>query len=111
MGQATLDVSDEDRNILKYRIQKNEGWFVPTLHNKYTKEIAEEITFLKEICSAWLLENFHLDEKINSIEILKQEEIDRDLGLIGIKFKFSNGEGFEGESVAFVDAEEVKEIL
>jgi hypothetical protein len=63
------------------------------------------------LCASWLCENFHIDGKIRNLEILKQEKIDKSLGLIDIRFGFSNGEGFEGESVAFVDSKEIKRIL
>ena len=111
MGHVSLETSDVDMNVLRHKMLKRAGWFVPKFHSKHAKEMAEEEKALKEICSSWLHENFHMNGKINNIEILEQEEIDRGLGLIGIRFWFSNGEGFEGESVAFVDAEEVMEIL
>jgi hypothetical protein len=111
MGYASLETIDVDMNVLRHKMLKRAGWYIPIPHDKYATEITENINLLKGLCASWLYENFHFDGKINSVEILEQEEIDRSLCIIGIRFGFSKGEDFEGESVAFIDEEEIKGIL
>lgn len=110
MVYASLETSDTDMNVLRHKMLKRAGWYVPQIHDKYSTDLTKDADHMKGLCASWLYENFRIDGKIKSLEILKQEEIDRDLGLIGIKFGFSNGERFEGESMAFVDEKEIKGI-
>jgi hypothetical protein len=107
MAYTSLETNDMDMHVLIHKMSKRAGWYVPKIHDKYTTKDADH---LKGLCTNWLYENFQIDGKIKRLEILNQEEIDRGLGLIGIRFDFSNGEGFEGESVAFFDGKEIKGI-
>ncbi len=96
---------------LKGAYVKREGWFVPTLVIKYAQTGTTRDMLLKELCSRWLLENFNIATEIEDPEVLEREEIDTTLGLIGIRFSFSSGDGLVGESVAYVDVEAVEDIF
>jgi len=101
-------VKESDWGKLKGEYVKREGWFVPTLHITYAQPESTTESLLKDLCSRWLLKNFDLDVKIEDLEVLDAEEIDKTLGLVGIKFSFSNGTELMGDSVAFLPVEEIE---
>lgn len=106
-----LQMSETKWQDLREDILKQEGWFVPTLHIKFAQPEDARNKFLKGRCSKWLAENFGINAEIGRIEVLEQEDIDKNLGIVGIKFTFSNKDGVEGDSVAFVDAAEVRDVV
>ncbi len=103
-------LEEKEWEELKGLCMERRGRFLPKHLIKYAQKETNKTDRLNEICSRWLLENFHINAEIEELEVLEQEEIDRNLGLIGIKFSFSNDEGVEGDSVAFIDTEEVRTI-
>jgi hypothetical protein len=78
------------------------------LRIKYKQAEGDRTNFYKDLCSKWLLENFGIDAEINEMEILEPKEIDKTLGLTGIKFSFSDGKGLIGDTVAFIDTHGTK---
>ncbi len=111
MGQISTITEESGASILKYKIGREEGWYIPTLHNKYLKDTLAATEEIKNICAKWLEKNFGISAKIDRIEILNQEAIDKKIGLIGIKFNFSNTSNAEGQSVAFIEEKELKNTL
>ncbi len=101
-------VKESEWGKLKGEYVKREGWFVPTLHIKYAQPESTKESLLKDLCSRWLLKKFDLEVEIEDLEVLDPEEIDKTLGLIGIKFSFSTGTELMGDSVAFLPAEEIE---
>lgn len=95
---------------LREQYVEKDGWFVPTLRIKFSQENSRD-RHLKGLCSRWLAENFHINAEIREVEVLEREEIDEKLGLVCVKFAFSNKNEVEGDSVAFIDASEVKGLV
>jgi hypothetical protein len=58
-------------------------------------------------CIQWLKDKFEIDAEIVSMKPQNQEEVDSNLGLLGIKFDFKTKEGQIGDSVAFFKLEEI----
>jgi hypothetical protein len=61
---------------------------------------------IEDMCRAWLEDNFKISPKIEGYKILPRKEIDKALGLVGIKFDFTS-QNLRGESTAFLDFYEV----
>ncbi len=111
MGQISTISEESGASISKYRIGREKGWYIPALHNKYLRDTRTATEEIKNICAKWLEKNFGISAKIDKIEILNQEAIDIKIGLIGIKFNFSNSSNAEGQSVAFIEETELKNTL
>ncbi len=86
---------------LKESSLKQDGWFIPSLSVKYKVE-DEKVERLKRLCASWVKDNFGYEVAVEGLEVLEQENIDRALGLVGIRFEFSDGNVI-GDSVAYLE--------
>jgi|GEM_PF-4009705 len=111
MGQISTAKEASNASILKYKTGTEKGWYIPTIHNKHTEETTTATEEIKNICAKWLDKNFGIKAKIDRFEILRREPIDREIGLIGIRFNFSNNSTAEGQSIAFIEEKELKNTI
>jgi hypothetical protein len=66
---------------------------------------------IETMCAKWLERNFGINPEIGNISVLPQAEIDKVLGLVGVEFDFTYGNGHEGNSTAFLDYIDVSQAL
>lgn len=64
---------------------------------------------LEVMCASWLIEKFGREAAITELKVEEQEEIDRLLNLVVVKFSFIDEEGNEGEGAAFFNADAVRQ--
>jgi hypothetical protein len=61
------------------------------------------------MCTSWLRDKFGCNGTITGVKVEEQEDIDRLLNLIVVKFNFIDEEGNDGEGAAFFDADAVRQ--
>lgn len=62
---------------------------------------------LHKLCQNWLKKNFNITALARHARIKKREDIDRALNLVTVKFDFVTLDGEEGDSVAFLNEDEI----